>query len=155
MNEPALVALAERVDRLARGNARLRRWSVLSVIALVGVLAWVASGVLGSEVRSSVVRAERIVLQDPSGQLRATLTAGTDESSILFYGKDGRPRAKLAVSAESPELMLFDANGNVRADLRLEADGSPSLILTERDGTVRAALGVGREGVPIFVLRRK
>src|SRR5437879_6012790 len=97
---PELQDLAQRVERLERENRRLKRAGLVA-LALAAVL------VLTGRARSSrVMEANRFVLRDTSGRVRAELKTEEDLS---------------------PRLVLLDSHGASRAWLDLSKKGEPTL----------------------------
>jgi hypothetical protein len=142
MEESTIDALAERVDELER---RLRRWHRGGVaVALAGAAMLIAGGAQegggakkpdggGDAARaevSKVVKAERFVLLDEAGKVRAEL---------------GRAPKNKAMG-----LAIFDSHGANRAWLGTEQDAEvPCLYLLGPDGVVaRVVLNVKPDGTP-------
>src|SRR5262245_11883381 len=143
--------LARRVERLERQNLRLRTAIVLGVVAVV---------LMGQAVpRTATLEAQRFVLKDKSGKMRAVLGEGADgELGLLVYDQKQRPRAMLAMDDnDSPILRLADDGGRDRivlepvGGMRVEGNGprlvlgvpygnEPTLQLIDKDGWTRAAL---------------
>src|SRR5690242_7201059 len=67
--------------------------------------------------QEKVLQAERFVVVDPAGKLRAVLSVAADDSFSL---------------------RLYDAAGKQRLALGILADGSPSLVLKDPAGKPRA-----------------
>jgi hypothetical protein len=80
----------------------------------------------------TVVTAQRFVVHDAAGNIRAA----------LGFDADGRPG-----------LTLFGQDGADRAQLRLDTDGHPSFFLLDTDGTRRVAIAVNAAGDSILILR--
>ena len=96
---------AQRVERLERENRRLKRAGLVA-LALAAVL------VLTGQARSSrVMEANRFVLRDTSGRVRAELKTEEDLS---------------------PRLVLLDSHGASRAWLDLSKKGEPTLRFWRR-----------------------
>jgi hypothetical protein len=99
--------LSERLEKLERENHGLKRAGLVA-LALTAVL------LLTGQARSNrVLEANRFVLRDSSGQVRAELK--TEEDS-------------------SPRLVLFDAHGGGRAWLDLNKKGEPALRFWDASG---------------------
>jgi hypothetical protein len=94
MIEDAAERLTQRLHQLEEANTWWRR-------ASLGTFAAVALVVLAGQANSKdkVVEAERIVLKDATGRIRATTRSALDKSSALlqFYGSDGNPQAGLGI----------------------------------------------------------
>src|SRR5262249_33674282 len=87
MDSSTLDRLTQRLERLERENRRWKLASCLSVLALV------AMGLMGQAVPDKVAKvgeAERFVLRDSAGRLRAELRVGSaDRSGLWLFSKDG------------------------------------------------------------------
>ena len=122
---PDLQGLLERVGRVEREN---HRWKQIAAVVALGFAAVLLQGQVKA---SRVVQAEKLIIQDPSGKIRAEL--GTPP--------DGRV-----------SLVLFDQNGKSRAELRVLTDGRTGFLLQDRDEKVRAAMRVLTDGTPVLSL---
>ena len=89
----------------------------------------------GNRLRS--IGAEKYVVTDKDGHIRAVLGLVEEAPALMMFGKDG----------SLPRLMIFD-NKSCRAELYLRANGEPSLNLYDEKGTMRTALGTVRIKVP-------
>lgn len=127
----------------------------MTVLAALPVLGAVKNG---SDAGLQVVEAQRFVLKNVEGKVRAELsTARNNEPKLWFYGEDGkrrievsllsdgtagvwlldrqeRIRAGLSMMEEEPSLRLRDQDGRDRINLSLIAEGEPSLFLWGRNG---------------------
>ena len=77
-------AVAERLERVERENRRLKRWGA---VALIGIAAVVLTGQAKA---SRVVQAEKFVVQDAEGKVRAELGTFPDGKMalVLFDQKE-------------------------------------------------------------------
>jgi hypothetical protein len=124
MDQLGLDTLNLRLERLERENIRLKKAGAVFVVALA---AWV---VLGSGFVRPVKQlvAERFVLKDPQGVVRAHLASK----------KDG-----------SPELALFDAKGNRRVTMNSTADNTSSIDFHDK-GEVRLSMSTSSDGASVL-----
>jgi len=122
MNEPTMDNMVQRLDRLERENHRLKR---IGALVLVGIAAVVLMGQARPSKVAKVIEAEKFILRDEAGKVRAMLDASTS------------PRTSFT---------LLDVNGVARAGLWLGPDGSPALILSGKEGEGRAELTVRSKG---------
>jgi hypothetical protein len=106
MDKSLIDVLAERVGRLEREN---RRWKWIGGVALIGVLTLIAGGAN----QPGIVEAERIVLRDKVGKIRA----------VLEVKEDGTPR-----------LALFDREANEGVELAVDSQVGSSLGLWCKQG---------------------
>jgi hypothetical protein len=95
-------------------------------VVILALAALVLTGQAGS---GKVVEAERFLVRDPTGTIRAELG---------FMAADG-----------SVELHLADKGGKHRVSLHVNPDGSAGLGAIDKDGkTVRITLGLTPAGLP-------
>ncbi len=142
-----LLALEREADSL-RSRARILTvgLAVALILAAVGFLGYGPGGGNGSSVDLEVLRAERIVLLDPSGSPRGEWTVdGEGNARLALLDHQGRPRLSLSVlSGGFPGLSLINANGARRAAFGLLPDESTSLVFADAAGVPRAVLGLSR-----------
>lgn len=137
--------LARRLDRLEREHRRWKRVGSLFLVALAAVVLMGQASPAGR-----VVEAERFVLRDGSGKVRATLATLDDNRVALFlYDQDERPRAGLGLRADGGVgLTLYDRAGRPRTALSPLADGGVGLHLYDQRGERRAGLALKPDGTP-------
>ncbi len=145
-----LVILRDRLDRLERGNRRLRRFGLF---AFLGVGLVFLMGQAGGNI-PEVIEARRFVVKDASGRNLAALGTDRDGAPLLVLTNlDGGLGATLEVTAvRRPALTLYDRTGNSRAIMSVDSEGSPSLSLTDKTGTPRVGLAVATQGSGGLVL---
>jgi hypothetical protein len=121
-------AVLTRLEKLERHSRRMRQ-AGLAALVLTGAALWMAQAP-----SSRTVEAERFVLRDAIGRVRATLgvTADAQEPTLLLLAGDGNVRASLG-----PDLVLNDRAGNRRAVLTVVASG-PDLRFWDASGKLRA-----------------
>ena len=114
MNESTMETLAGRLDRVERENRRLKQAGVvaLAVIAAVVLMGQATGGKV-----AKVVEAEKFVLKDKDGKIRAIFGLAVGHPVLThplaphlsFYDKQSKPRIKLALDIDgTPELLLGD-----------------------------------------------
>lgn len=91
-----------------------------------------------------VVEAQRFVLRDRDGRIRATLRTHADRRAALsFFDTEGKPGANLSVTPDGrAALVLVDTDRKPRARLHVTRDGAPILELYDWYGKCRARLTV-------------
>ncbi|MCX5908681.1 MAG: hypothetical protein NTY64_16270 [Deltaproteobacteria bacterium] len=99
-----------------------------------------APAVIAKEgVRSStgtVIKANKILLINPKGQIRASLSLENpgvkdERPALTFFDKDGKSRASLYLgNQDSPEMVLYDKNGTNRFNFGLGPAGNAGLNIT-------------------------
>lgn len=158
--------LTRRIDRLERENRRLKRAAALVGVGLVALLA------MGQAARPRTVEAERFVLKDKQGKVRAVLGEGPDdEVGLIVYDAKQRPSALVAVrEGDFPVVELRDPAGvpKVTLDLPtgLAVNGSgprvtvgvnlgtePTVQLVDKDGWTRASLSLATGPSPAPTLK--
>jgi len=146
-----LAILRDRLDRLERGNRRLRRFGLFAFLG-VGILFFM--GQTSPGVVPEVIEAKRFVVKDASGRNLAALGTDRDGAPLLVLTNlDGGLGATLEVTAvRRPALTLYDRTGNSRAIMSVDSEGSPSLSLTDKTGTPRVGLAVATQGSGGLVL---
>jgi len=80
--------------------------------------------------RLKSIGAEKFVVTDKDGDIRAVFGLVEEAPALMMFGKDG----------SLPRLIFFDSK-RCRAELYLGANGEPSLNLYDEKGTMRTALG--------------
>lgn len=171
MNEPTL---EQRLERLERENRRLKRaW--LAALAVIVALVLVGTGPSPPE-PTKVIEAEKLVLRDTVGTIRAVLGPGElgglyhltlfdmngkelvglgtalDQAVLLFNDSHRKTRAEIRVLHGTPTLTLYDETGKSRAWLGIAPDGSAALRLYAPDGITRGVMRVGANAVPALGL---
>ena len=132
---------------------------VTSLLAVVVVM-WINTGVLSG---SKTIEADRIVLRDSLGIIRAELRVLEAEdvkvgAGLYLYDRSGKLRARLTTDSEgTPELVLSDAKEQVRASVSLGSfDGGTVFLsgnlsgvrLLDESGEMRSKLLLGKTGLP-------
>jgi hypothetical protein len=146
--------LSERVARLEQENRRIMAQSktrarMLIFSAAMGALVLGLGGAKLAE-KPKVVEAERFVLRDSQGKMRAEWTLEDGDIVQIFYDEKGKPRLEMGVAAnDSVGLMLLDQEGHPRLDLSLDQDGSAGLAGFDKKSLApRFTLGVEADGLP-------
>jgi hypothetical protein len=147
MSEPSDVLIGQRVERLERAQ---RRWQRVAVGAVLGL---VAVAVMGQKPAPRVVEAERFILRDAAGRIRAELGVDTEQSVALrFRDADNLPRLSIGTENGASVLVLNEQGGKVRAGLVTLPQGSPALTLYDTNGKNRAELALTRDGAPALTI---
>ncbi|HUT75989.1 MAG TPA: hypothetical protein VM221_14275 [Armatimonadota bacterium] len=153
MNDAGFANVIGRLERLERQNRRLR-WGGVAVAALLGGLL-----VMGAT-SPPIVEAERFVVRDAEGTVRAVLgvpdeglskTLKLDQRGALLalYNTHGKVRTVLSIGPEGPErvevprLEMMDATGGPRVDLNVGSLG-PRLLLADERTIARVGLSLLR-----------
>ncbi len=132
MNEPTMETLARRLDKVERENRWLKR---AGVVALAVIATVVLMGQATESKVAKVVKAEKFVVQDSSGKIRATLA--TSDGSVGL------------------ELYDDEVNEKFRVRLGVEANGETRLVLNAKEEKNGIVLGTAPDGVLLGVHRGK
>jgi len=143
----------EKVERELAATRRRSRWLMAALGLALGAfgLAWIFAGpapTLQAQVGAGaerVVRANRFVLEDENGKVRALLGVTAEGPGLILHDENGKIRIVLDVAKDVPELLLLDENGEIRAGLAVAKD-VPGLALKDAAGKVRAWLAVSKAG---------
>ena len=107
---------------------------------------------------STVMKANKFLLTNPKGQIRASLSldsfGGTDERpGLTFFDKEGKPRAIIYLgNSDSPEMVLYDKNGTNRFNFGLAPSGNAGM--TVNNGNFEKLLDVNTSsGIPVITVR--
>ncbi len=166
MNEPTMETLARRLDRVERENGRLKRSGVvaLAVIAALGLMGQATTGKV-----AKVVEAEKFVLRDAGGTIRARLEIlSFGKVQLVLFDKDDKPQSTLGVGSDGAGLILGGKEGTtflsttlllfsgkdfkVRLGMALFPPQEPGLILAGSNGKHRAKLILGDDNAPALRL---
>jgi hypothetical protein len=125
MSGAAVLTMEERVERLERAQRRWRRLAAGALIGLAGVL------LMGQKPAPRTVEAERFLLRDAAGRVRAELGMDTEQSVALrFRDADNMPRLSVGTENGASVVVLNEQGGKVRAGLVTLPQGSPALTST-------------------------
>lgn len=153
MNDLEVKNLMRRMEAVEREN---RRWQWMVTVTLAVVAAMVVLAQATPTKFGKVIEAERFVLRDTNGSIRAELGFVDDVSVLLLNDKDGKPGVALSVFPDGPRrVSLLDRNGNTRSVLTARADGDSGLRLFDENRMHRASLDVMADGRPILRLADK
>jgi hypothetical protein len=122
------------VTRLNRVERELRSWRRLGFLLVAGLLIAPTAQQAFSKGRS--VEAERFIVRDERGSVRAVLGVGV-----------GSPGGE-----ESVGLRLSARDGSTRGEFFLDVDGTPFVRLQDRGGKVALQADVAPNDIPGFVL---
>ncbi len=147
MNEQ-IERLQRRVEQLEAARRKgWRRWALTVVLALGAVV------LMGQDAKETV-RAERFVVEGPTGEARGIFEVEAGIASLRLKDTAGAPRIHLAVDEDDvPSIAFLEADGtSPRAVLGLAGSGSGALALKDSTGTNRLALTVTKTGTPSVAL---
>ncbi len=140
-------ATAERLDRLERTNRRL-----VAAVSVFASFALVAIGIGATRKDARSLDAERIILRDPSGTIRARLSADESGPSLIFLDNDGAERLRIQTPDDGPSLMTLTTSQEARpkraVGFRMTKDGWATLSFLDGGEQERLAFGLGYDGEP-------
>ena len=156
--------------RLDRKESKMNKKQFLIAIIIVSISAFLGGAfvqfilhppdVIAKESArpSTVMKANKFLLTNPKGQIRASLSldsfGGTDERPALtFFDKDGKPRAIIYLgNSDSPEMVLYDKNGTNRFNFGLAPSGNAGM--TVNNGNFEKLLDINTSsGIPVIMVR--
>ena len=128
MDIPMLDSLNTRIDQLERQNRSVKR---LTAVLFFVITALVVTGISVPRKVAKEIEAERFILRDASGKIRASLGFSEDERmGLTLFDKSGKNRIWLGV---------LDKNNTV------------SLALRNQKGKLRVGIGVTEESSMMIV----
>jgi hypothetical protein len=148
MDSHEYMRLRVRLDTLERRQRRFRRMLLASAGAIAALAATAGQSDRGLG-GGHVVEAERFVLRDGAGVVRAKLTADPKgRASLTFLDKDEHSRVAIGVAADGAPTMVFgDPDGRTtRMEFRVKSDGTAAVGLADGKGRFRATLEVTPAG---------
>src|SRR5262245_12848002 len=124
-----------------RAGGLIGWWKHVALAALVLVGGGLLTGSAQPDKGARVVEAERFVLRDGRGKVRAQLGWEEGGLGLTLLDAQGKPRTRVTVLADgSACLALHDRQGSRRAVLQVQPEGEPELKLYDKHGEVLAAL---------------
>jgi len=137
-------AIVRRVEGLEQ---EVRRWR--RIAAALGLTAVVVA-TLGAAAPRRVLEAQKFLIKDASGRVRAELGPSDSDKEIALRFRDagGSQRITLGLQDDTSLLVLGDKSGRPRAGLVTLAQGAPAFTLYDTSGRPRVELGLVREGEP-------
>ncbi len=120
-------SVLERLETLEKQNRRLKR-AGLVVMVLAG-----ATLRIGQAKPQWKVEAERFVLMDANGKVRAELGMAVHGPHLAFYDEAGTRRAVLGIVQKGPGLFFLDTTQKRRVAMGVIEKG-PVLFFFDEDG---------------------
>jgi len=137
---PDTQAVLERLQKLERQNRRVKRMGLLALTAVGAVL------VVGQAApKTRTIEAEKFVLVDSAGKIRAELSMMLDRPSLVMLDEEGKARADLSVEPDGPRLALSNEAGKLQTELTAYK-GLNGLLTYNHAGTASTLLGQGEAG---------
>ena len=136
--------------------------SLISILVTIAVLTVISPQPAAAQDSAPVVTAERFVLQDAEGNIRAELRFDPfGEPVLIMRDGTGAPRARIGTRADGGAFLIFhDPDFSRRATLAVDPTGVAQLVLREpgtgiepQDTRLRAGVFVSPDGTPSIELR--
>lgn len=138
--------LHRRVEKLERQNRAFKGLATAAVVFMIG-----AGFLAGQQPAEKTLEANRFVLKDEGGNLRAALEMVEGGPMLRLFDSAGRPRIVEAVTVIGSSIGMLDAAGKPRAALGSTLTGEPTLTLFDDEGKPRCALAAPN-GIPGMIL---
>jgi hypothetical protein len=136
---PELHAILNRLSKLEAQNRMLKRGAAAILIAL-SALVLMAQGAPPSR----FVEAQKFVLKDAKGNVRAWLGVIGEGSELILGNSDQQPRMSLEVSVDAADLHFF---GSRKSGMTLGVNsGKPAISLVDVNGNGGAELSFAENG---------
>jgi hypothetical protein len=140
-------ALMRRVERLERANTRYA-----SMLAMV-VIGAAALSLVVANARDRTSEAERFILRDAAGKLRAELRSTPTGPALSFFDPVGAERARLQANDDGNTVLSLktgtdDERFQRAIELRTGNDGWSSLVFSDAGARERLSVGLAYDGEP-------
>jgi hypothetical protein len=144
--------------RLGTGDNQIQRLEkrVRVTAALACGLALLSFAVLlaGAQTAPNVVEAQKFVLKDESGRIRAELLSQGGGPSLVYYDREGNRRANFSAADDGSAWLHFtDKDKNSVFAIVVGATGVGHMHLACPDGQIRFLLSLTNELLPTMTLR--
>ncbi|HEX3409168.1 MAG TPA: hypothetical protein VHS07_02755 [Candidatus Binataceae bacterium] len=137
-----------------------KQWLYATLALVGGIIGGALSGhLLPREAEAAagaarVLKAEKFVLVDRSGNERGVIQVNENGAAIAFYDQKGSKRVVLGETSNGRDgLAIYGANGRQMAGFTVNEDNQSSVTLYDpANGRARVGLGVAASGEPALVL---
>jgi hypothetical protein len=141
-NATELQAITRRLNALEAQNRRLK-WSGLALLVVLSALVLMGQ----AAPTPKVIEAQRFVLKDAKGNVRAWLGLFGEGSELTLGSLDKQPKMTLKVSEEASDLHFY---GNDNSGMNLGVDlGNPAIAIAGADGNGGAEISFSPSGPAI------
>ncbi len=123
-------SVVRRLERVERENRRLKRWGSVMLLGIACLT------MMGQTQSGKTVEAERFVVRDTKGKVRAELGAFPEgKTALVLYDQERRPRVEVRILPDGRMgLAISDENERPRAILRVLSTGAGVISLFGSDG---------------------
>ncbi len=134
MNEPSRDQMVHRLERLERENRRIKR---IGAAAFFGIAALFVMGQTKPDI-AKVIDAEKFVVRDTSGAVRAVLGVNPDGNMGLeVRDRGGKAGVALGMGANgNPALRLDGKEAKTGIALGVRSDNSPAMEFYNNEGKI-------------------
>ena len=147
-NALELQAIMQRLNNLETQNRRLK-WSGLSLLVVLSALVLMGQ----ATPTPKVIEAQRFVLKDGKGNVRAWLGLFGEGSELILGNVNKQPKMTLKVSDDASDLHFF---GSENSGMNLGLDlGNPAIAMAGADGNGGADITFSPSGPAITVQDRE
>ncbi|MDX9755217.1 MAG: hypothetical protein RBU29_14725 [bacterium] len=141
-----LETMSIRLSIVEAQNQKLKRTNLVNFFLLLALLAVSGLQYSGLDFTSGkVVSAEKFVLKDSLGHIRAELTNTQNGANFALFDINGVPRAALAVAEGDPGIHLYDQIGFRQVSIGISKN-DPSLTFMKPQGLQHAGLTLLQNG---------
>ena len=149
MTDLEALDIKERLQKMEKQTRRIK------VVGFVGSIVLVAALLIGQAFpKSRTVEAEKFILRDADGKVRAELGMKNDLLGFVMLDKNDVCRVSIGLEPTTGSAIMgfHDKNGQPCILLGASAGGSRMLLFKDNDGKKRAFLGLASNGMPMMVL---
>lgn len=138
----------KRLDRLERANRRLT-----AILCLLGSVALAAAAIGATRGHVRSLDAERVILRDRAGKVRAEFTAAGSGPGLMLFDADGRERLRLHAADDGTTTLSLATPASGHATrrsitFRSGLDGWSTVAFADSTRQERLAIGLGYDGEP-------
>jgi hypothetical protein len=140
-----LQSVLRKVEALERHNRRQKRVGIVALTTVAALLLMGQAGPRTNPAPGRTLEAQKLLLRDPHGKLKCSLTASEHGATLTMYGSNDEARMELFNSADGSALRLFSGNGKLRAGLG-ESGNTTGIELYNSDGKEQADFSLAVDG---------
>ena len=105
--------LTQRVEHLEHENRRLKQFGITALVLIAAVLA------MGRAPPARTIEAEKFLLKDVDGNVRAKLDVKEGSTELMFLDRAGHERVALTSAEDEAALEMKDATGRLGATMEV------------------------------------
>ena len=150
MSGHSIEELSHRLGRLESQNRRLKQVG----IALVCVSATLVMIGFNAAKRTTQIEAERFVVKDKSGRVRAALSLDSGNPKLALFDESGQEQIALRSTPEQASSLEFYNRGHIKMVLESSSVGATNLHMINSDHQLAAGLYAWPDGNAGLALNR-